>query len=159
MVQRHIEEKDLLNASQFCFPARHRTTLQCMRLTNHVTLNFNNNICSAAVFLDIKTAFDKTLYPRLLHKLYRLNFSPSLIKLIHSFQSERKFVVSVEGDTYTPKAMQVWMPQDPVLSTTLYGQYINDTPKTLGVHLAPLEMTEANFRIFIRVYSRLKVSV
>jgi hypothetical protein len=38
IVQKHIEERNLLNASQFDFRARHNTTLQCMRLTDHVTL-------------------------------------------------------------------------------------------------------------------------
>jgi hypothetical protein len=60
IVQRHVEERGLLNASQFGFRARHSTTLQCMRLTDHITLNFNNNICTVAVFLDIVIAFDKS---------------------------------------------------------------------------------------------------
>jgi hypothetical protein len=54
IVQRHIAEKDLLNASQFGFRARHSTTLQCMRLADHATLNFSNNMYTAAVFLDIE---------------------------------------------------------------------------------------------------------
>jgi hypothetical protein len=62
IVQRYFEEKDLLNASQFGFRARHNTTLQCMRLRDHVTLNFKNNVSKAAVFLDIEKAFDKTWY-------------------------------------------------------------------------------------------------
>jgi hypothetical protein len=37
IVQRHIQEGGLLNASQFGFRARHNTTLQCMRLADHVT--------------------------------------------------------------------------------------------------------------------------
>jgi hypothetical protein len=40
-LQKHIDERGLLNASQFGFRARHNTTLQCMRLANHITLNFN----------------------------------------------------------------------------------------------------------------------
>jgi hypothetical protein len=60
IIHRHIEEKNLLNASQFGFRARHSTTLQCMRLTDHVSLNFNNNMSTAAVFLDIEKAFDTT---------------------------------------------------------------------------------------------------
>jgi hypothetical protein len=52
IVQRHNEERGLLNASQFCFRAHHSMTLQCMRLMD-VTLHFNNNMCMAAVFLDI----------------------------------------------------------------------------------------------------------
>jgi hypothetical protein len=60
IVQRHIDERDLLNASQFGFRARHSTALQYIRLTDHVTLNFNNNMSTAAVFLDIEKAFDTT---------------------------------------------------------------------------------------------------
>jgi hypothetical protein len=59
-LKKHIEEKGLLNASQFGFRARHSTTLQLMRLTDHVSLNFNNKISKAAVFLDIEKAFDTT---------------------------------------------------------------------------------------------------
>jgi hypothetical protein len=60
IVQTYIEQKDLLNARPFGFRARHNTTLQCMSLTDHVTLNFINNMSTAAVFLDTEKAFDKT---------------------------------------------------------------------------------------------------
>jgi hypothetical protein len=66
--QRHIEERVLLNASHFGFRAHHRTTLQCMRLTDHVTLNFNNNMSTAAVFFDIEKTFDTTWHLGLLYK-------------------------------------------------------------------------------------------
>jgi hypothetical protein len=54
VVQKHIEERDLLNANQFGFRASHSTTLQCMRRTDHVTIIFNNKMSTAAVFLDIE---------------------------------------------------------------------------------------------------------
>jgi hypothetical protein len=41
-----IFQKNLLNANQFGFHANHSTTLQCMRLTDHITLNFNNKMSS-----------------------------------------------------------------------------------------------------------------
>jgi hypothetical protein len=47
---RHIVERGLLNASQFGFLARH-----C--LTDHLTLNFNNDMSTAAVFLYIEKTF------------------------------------------------------------------------------------------------------
>jgi hypothetical protein len=37
-VQRNIDERDPLNASQFSFDAHCSTALQCMRLTDHLTL-------------------------------------------------------------------------------------------------------------------------
>jgi hypothetical protein len=53
IIQRHIEEGGLLNATQFGFCAHHSTTLQYMRLTDHVSLNLHNNMSRAAVFSDI----------------------------------------------------------------------------------------------------------
>jgi hypothetical protein len=84
IVQRHIGEKGLLNAGQFGFRACHSTTLQCMRLTDHMTLNFNN-MSTPEVFLDIKKAFDTTWHNGLLYKVPKIDFSASLIKLISSF--------------------------------------------------------------------------
>jgi hypothetical protein len=136
IVQRQIEDKGLLNASQFAYLARHSTTLQCMKLTDHVTLNFNNKISTAAVFLDIEKAFDTTWHTSLLYKLSKLEFSTSLIKLVSSFLSERKFRVSVEGEMYTPREMQAGLPQGSVISPRIYNLYISDTPQTIGVNLA-----------------------
>jgi hypothetical protein len=48
--QKHIREKHLLNASQFGFRERHSTTLQCMRIADHVTLNFKNKMSTATAF-------------------------------------------------------------------------------------------------------------
>jgi hypothetical protein len=77
ILQKHIEERCLLNASQFGFCVRHSTTLQCMRIADHVTLNFNNKLSTAAVFLDIEKAFDTTWHSGLLYKLSNWNFLPT----------------------------------------------------------------------------------
>jgi hypothetical protein len=53
--QRRIEKRGLPNVSQFGFRALHSTTLQYMRLMDHITLNFNN-LSAAAAFLDIEKA-------------------------------------------------------------------------------------------------------
>jgi retron-type reverse transcriptase len=137
IIQRHIEEKSLHNACQFGFRARHGTTLQCMRLTDHVTLNFNNNMPAAMVFLDIKKAFDTTWHPGLLYKLSELEFPTSLIKLISSFLSQQKFRVSVEGEMSTPREMQAGVPQGSVLSPIMYNIYINNTPPNIWCFSSP----------------------
>jgi hypothetical protein len=80
---------NLLNASQFGFRADYSTTLQCMRLADHANLNFNNNMSTAAVFLDIEKALDTTWHSGLLYKLSKLEFSTSLIKLIDSFLTDK----------------------------------------------------------------------
>jgi hypothetical protein len=135
IIQRHFEDNNLLNASQFGFRTRHRTILKCMRLKEHVTLNFNN-VSTAAVFLDTERAFDTTWHPGLLYKWSKLHFSANLIKLISSYLSHRKFSVSVESELSTPKEIQAGVPQGSVLAFTLYSLYINDTLQNPGVQLA-----------------------
>jgi hypothetical protein len=127
-IQKHVEERNLLNASQFGFRADHRTTLQCMRLADHITLNFNSNMSTAAVSLDIEKAFDKTCHSGLLYKLSELILSTSLVKLVRSFLTNRNFKVFVEGEISTPKNIAARVPQGSVLTPTLYSLFINDVP-------------------------------
>jgi hypothetical protein len=68
-IQKHTEERNLLNANKFGFRADHSITHQCMMLADHVTLNFDNNMSKAAVFLDIMKAFNTTWQSGLLYKL------------------------------------------------------------------------------------------
>jgi hypothetical protein len=74
LVQRHIQERNLLNASKFKLSVSHCTTLQCMRLKDHVTLNSNNNMSTSAVFLDNEKACDTMWHPGLLYKISKLAF-------------------------------------------------------------------------------------
>jgi hypothetical protein len=74
-LKKHIEGKGLLNASQFGFRVRHSTTLQLMSLTDHESLNFNNKVSTAGVFVEIEKAFDTTWHPGLLYKLSKFEFS------------------------------------------------------------------------------------
>jgi hypothetical protein len=73
-----------------------------MTLVDHVTLDFNNNMSTATVFFDIEKAFDTTWHTGLLYKLSKMDFSASLIKLISSFLSNKKFSVPVEDEMSTP---------------------------------------------------------
>jgi hypothetical protein len=136
IVQKQIDERGLLIASQRGFSARHSTTLQCMRLTNHVTLNFNNNMSTPAVFLDIQKVFYTTWHSGLLHKLSKFEFSSSLMKLIISFLSLRQLNNSVEGEMSEPRKMRAGVSQVSALFRTLYNVYMNNTSQTPCVYLA-----------------------
>jgi hypothetical protein len=113
-------------------------TLQCMRLAYHITLNFNSNTSTAAVFLDIEKAFDTTWHSSLLYKLSELEFSTSLIKLIDSFLTDRKFKVLVDGEFSMLRKIAARIPQGPVLAPVLYNLYINDAPMPSRTHLTLL---------------------
>jgi hypothetical protein len=80
---------------------------------------------TAAVFLDIETSFDIPWHSGLLYKLSQFEFSSSLIKLIASFLTEKKFKVLVEGEFPTPRKIAVEVPQGPVLAPVMYSIYIH----------------------------------
>jgi hypothetical protein len=107
-----------------------------MRLTDNITMNFNNKMSTAALFLDIEKASDTTWHTGLLYKTSKLQFPSNLTKLIYLFLTNRVFRVSVEGKLSTPREIQAGVPQGSVLVPKLYSLYINDTPRTPGVHLA-----------------------
>jgi hypothetical protein len=86
-----------------------------------MTLNFNNNLSTAVVFLDVKKAFDTTWHSGLLYKLSKLKLSISLIKLINPVLSQRKFRVSVKGEMSTPREILGGLPQGSFLSPKLYS--------------------------------------
>jgi hypothetical protein len=134
IIQSYIYERDLLDANLFGFRARHSTTLQCTSLADHVTLNFSTS--TIAVFLDTRKAVDTIWSVGLLYKLSKLHFLSSLIKLISSFLSNRRFRVSLEYEMSTPRGIQAGVLQCSLLSKPLYSLYINNAPESPSVHLA-----------------------
>jgi hypothetical protein len=95
-----------------------------MRLADHITLNFNNNMSTAAAFLDIEKPFDKTCHFGLLHTWLELTFSTSLIKLIASFLTIRKFKVYIEGEFPTARSIAAGVPQGSSLPIIVQSIYI-----------------------------------
>jgi hypothetical protein len=80
--------------------------LQSVRLMGYVTLNFNNRMSMAAVFLNTEKAFDITWYPGLPLNYLRWNFRPAVF-----FCNENS--VSLEGNIAMPRYVQAWVHKDP----------------------------------------------
>jgi hypothetical protein len=99
-VRSHVQENNLLNANKLDFHARQNTTLQCVRLMDHVTLNFNN-MSEAAVFLAIEKAFGTTLHPDLLHKLSKFALLGKHNQSYYVIPFQQKFRATVESELST----------------------------------------------------------
>jgi hypothetical protein len=103
---------------------------------DYVTLNFNSIMSAVAVFFDTEKAFYTTWHSRLLYKLSESEFSESLISLIASFLTDRKFKFLVEGEFSTPRKITAGVYQGSLLTKILYSLYINDAPAAAGTHHA-----------------------
>jgi hypothetical protein len=80
---------------------------------------------TAPVFLDIEKTIHTTWHSGLLYQLSELEFSTSLIELIASFLTDRKFKASVEGECSTPREIVAGVPECSVLVPVLCSLYIN----------------------------------
>lgn len=57
------------------------------------------------------------------------DFPPYLLKLVRSFLQDRSFSVSINGVKSAPRTLLAGVPQDAVLSPTLFNVYFHDLPK------------------------------
>jgi hypothetical protein len=99
---------------------------------------FNNNMSTLAVFLDIEKALETTWHPGLLYELNKVHFPSILFKFLSSFLSSERFRATIESEMSTPRDIQARMPQGSVLNLSLYSLYINYTPQNLRDYLSPL---------------------
>jgi len=78
------KEKHIAN-HQFGFKKNHSTVQQIVRIVNDVSINFNKNLVTVMLLLDIEKAFDKVWIDGLIYKMIYYNYPPTLIKYISSY--------------------------------------------------------------------------
>lgn len=126
----HIYANNLLPDEQFGFRQGRSTTQALCRLTNHVRYTRRFGRATTAIFLDIEKAFDTVWHNGLIYKLIMAKFPPFLIKTVHSYLKNRKFVVSRNSLNSSVKSVSAGVPQGSVLGPHLYSFYTHDTPRT-----------------------------
>jgi hypothetical protein len=122
------EEQKIFRPQQFGFRARHSTTQQILRITETVSLRFNNDKSTALTLLDIEKAFDSVWHDALRHKLLVHKFPVFLTKIISSFLEDRHSFVSLEQSESSKFPIPAGVPQGSPLSPFLFNLFINDMP-------------------------------
>lgn len=138
LILAHLQNnlRDKIRPEQFAFRAEHSTTQQLTKLTHQLSQNFNNNINTASIFLDVEKAFDRVWHAGLLYKLSQLNIPTEIVKIIESFLTDRTFITKIEDSFSSIRHILAGVPQGSCLSPTLYLTYINDIPTTPKAHLS-----------------------
>lgn len=122
---------------QFGFRTKHSTSLQLARIADLATINFNININTALLTLDIEKAFDTVWHDALIHKLIKFKLPIYLIKLVQSFLNNRSFSVKINQQTTSSiKPIPAGVPQGAIISPHLFNYFINDIPKNNNTKLA-----------------------
>ena len=122
----YLESENLLNDSQHGF-RRGRSCLS--QLLNHyqnlLTLMENNEVVDV-IYLDFAKVFDRVDHGILLRKLRDLGIGSPLLKWIHSFLTNRKQCVVVDGAESAFSEVSSGVPQGTVLGPLLFLLHVGD---------------------------------
>jgi hypothetical protein len=104
------------------------TTDAVLHLLDDFTADLDSKQCNSilTVCLDFSKAFDCLQPDLLVSKMISLKFNPQIIKLVHSFLTNRKLRVTMDGWCSAFSNVTVGVPQGTKLGPILWLIYIND---------------------------------
>lgn len=135
-LNKYLTEIKAIPDEQFGFRPNHSCTHQLLRLTENIAESFHQKKHTVAVFLDIAQAYDRIWHTGLMYKLRNLGVPDYIQKIIHSFLTNRNFMVKVNETLSTPRNISAGLPQGSVLSPTLFNVYTSDIPRMADTKLA-----------------------
>lgn len=124
-LMQHLEQNNLISPVQFGFRKNHSTTDALMRLQAFISENKTHGRYTAAIFFDLKKAYDTIWKYGLIRDLPRYNIKGHMAKYIYNFLQNRTFRVKVGSTLSTPREQQEGVPQGSVLSCSLFLLAIN----------------------------------
>ena len=101
---------------------------QLLNLTQHIEDGYEEGQLTAAVFIDLSSAYDTVNHRRMIWKLYRITGDAGIAQVIRSLLSNRHFFVQMGEERSRWRLQRNGLPQGSVLAPLMYNIYTNDQP-------------------------------
>lgn len=130
-----LHKGGFLPQHQFGFRKGYSTIHQLQRVTELIVNGFETKMYSAAISLDVASAFDSVWHKGLLYKIKK--GAPHYIySLLNSFLGERTFRVRINGIYSSERTVSSGIPQGSILSPLLFIVFCHDMPTSDNCMLA-----------------------
>lgn len=122
-------QNNVLPDVQFGFRQNHSTTHALLNTLSGIRTNIMNKRTEVMVSLDIEKAFDTVWLSGLMYKTIELGFPVYVIRMLHSYLTNRNFNVVIGESKSETKALVNGLPEGSVLGPILFTIFISDIPR------------------------------
>ena len=126
-----LTTNSILHPSQSGFRSGHSTNTALLDVSDFILNNMNEGRATAAIFLDLKKAFDTVNHDILISKLHCYGIKGSALNWFISYLTDRSQVVTINSHLSDSQNINIGVPQGSILGPLLFIIYVNSLPDSV----------------------------